>query len=343
MSKTYSVALIGCGKRAREHVKGLQADDRCRVVALSDVSIDAANALNADYGFGAAVYTDHRQLLEREKPEVVVASLPTGFHLPVFRDCAGAGVRAVLSEKPMAATWGETHEMARIAEESGCQLTFCHQRRFASGNRLARQWISDGRFGEIKRMDLYSPRHLLDCGTHTFDQAMSFNSESPARWALGAVDVSQPINYFGVPAEAMAVGHLVFENGVRANIQVGGPDMDLPSGVRVTGTNGFLEVLWDGQFRDGRTYDDPTWRPETLPDTTEGHMLGVVRNAIDSLQSGAEPELSYKKALRAAEVIFALYESVRRHERIELPLKDVDDSPFITMLNGGEFARRREA
>ncbi|MDH7569497.1 MAG: gfo/Idh/MocA family oxidoreductase, partial [Armatimonadota bacterium] len=217
-------------------------------------------------------------------------------------------------------------EMARLAEESGCQLTFCHQRRFARGNQLARQLIAEGRFGKLLRMDLYSPPNLLDCGTHTFDQALSFNGEIPARWVLGAVDTSEVLNWFNVPSEGMSVGYVIFENGVRANYQVGGPDKDMPTGVRVVGTEGFLEVAWDGEFGRAVVYTDPGWQPPPVKDTPARMMEDVVRNAMDCLESGEEPELSHRKALRAAEIIFALYESVRRRARVVLPLQTRDNA-----------------
>lgn len=337
MSKKYRVALIGCGGRGREHVIGLKADPRCEVVALADVKIEAAEALNTEYEFGAAVYADHRALLAEVRPDVVVACLWTPLHLLVYKDCIEFGVKAVLSEKPMAPTWGECLEIARLAEESGCQLTFCHQRRFAAGNQLARKLIAEGRFGKLERMDLSSPQNLLDCGTHTFDQALSFNEETPAKWVLGAVDTTELLNWFGVPSETLAVGTVVFENGVRASVQVGGPDLDLWGGVRVIGSEGFLEVNWEGQFQKAVVYADPSWQPPDLEEPQESPMIGVVRNALDCLESGTEPELSSRKALRASEIIFALYESVRRHARITLPLTGVTDNPFQTMLEAGEF------
>lgn len=341
MSNPYRVAMIGCGGRAREHAPALKADARCEVVALADVKTSSAESLDADFGFGAKVYADHKEMLARERPDIVVACLWTPLHLPVFRDCVEAGVRAVLSEKPMAPTWGECQEIERLAEQSGCQLTFCHQRRFARGNQLARELLSQGRFGPVERMDLYSPPNLLDCGTHTFDQALSFNNETPAKWVLGAVDASETLNWFGVRAEGMAVGTIVFQNGVRACFQTGGPDMDLWGGVRVLGRDGFFEITWDGQFQRARVYDDPSWQPPPVDDPAGSHMAGVVRNALDCLESGKEPELSYQKALRASEIIFALYESVRCHARISLPLEGVTDNPFITMLEAGEFGQKR--
>ena len=329
---TYRVAIIGCGQRAREHMVGLQADPRVRIVALADALEDAALAFGKQFALDAQVYTDYRALLETEHPDVVVATLWPELHLPVFQAAVAAGARAVLSEKPIAATWAECRAMGQLADSSGCLLTFCHQRRFAPGNRQVRALLASGRFGQIQRMDLYSPRHLLDCGTHTVDQALSFNSESPAVWVHGAVDISDTVKWFGVRAEIMATGLVHFENGVQASFRVGDINMDLWGGVRVTGEAGFIEVFWDGQIRRCVVYDEPGWTPPGIVDDPAAPMTGVVRNALDCLETGAEPELSHRKALRASEVLFALYESARTHRRVTLPLTGVDGNPLHDLL-----------
>ncbi|WP_028608561.1 Gfo/Idh/MocA family protein [Paenibacillus harenae] len=345
-SSVYRVAFIGCGKRAHEHAVGVQADSRCKVVALSDISASSAEALNGEFGFDAKIFTDHKKMLAEEKPDVVIICLWTPLHLPVFRDCAEAGVKAVLSEKPMSATWGECREMARISEEKGCQLTFSLQRRFAKGNQTVRRLIKEGKIGQVLRMDLYSPPNMLDCGIHTLDQGMSFIGESPAKWVLGAVDTTETHNWFNVPSECGATGRIVFRNGVQAFLQSGAIDTweptpsktDIWAGVRVIGSEGFIEVMWDGQIVGGINYADPSWKPEMELTSSDEQMKGYIRHTIDCLATGEEPEVSYQKALRASEIIFAFYESVRRNARVELPLTGVTDNPFIAMLENGQFA-----
>ena len=333
LSRPYRIAIIGCGNRGREHMHGVRAESRVRVVAVADAVRESAVAFNETFSLEAAIYTDHRELLEKERPDIVIVTLWTDLHLPVFRDCVAAGVKAVLSEKPMAARWNECVEIGRLAEESGCLLTFCHQRRFASGNRLARQLIASGRFGEIQRMDLFSPKHLLDCGTHSVDQALSFNGETPAKWAQGAIDISETIQWFNTRAEIMALGFIHFENGVQATLRTGDTDMDIWGGVRVIGSGGFLEVFWDGQFRRCVVYDEPGWTPTVPEPLPNEQMIGVIKNAVDCLESGEEPELSYRKALRASEILFALYESARRRERVTLPLDPAIGSPLYDLLD----------
>jgi UDP-N-acetyl-2-amino-2-deoxyglucuronate dehydrogenase len=326
------VAVLGCGGRGKEHVLGLVADSRVKIVALADVRTEACDALNCEFDLDAAIYADAEDLLCTERPDIAVIALWTGLHLPVFETCVKAGVRLVLCEKPMAATWCETQAIAKLADESGVVLTFCHQRRFATGNLAVREQIKAGRFGKIERMDLFSPPHLLDCGTHSVDQAMSFNDETPVKWVHGAVDLSSEVKFFGIPAEGMFTGMFVFENDVKATIRTGRLDMDIWGGVRVTGDKGFVEVFWDGEIKRAVVYKNPSWAfPEVKEDRSE-QMVGTIRNAVDSLLSGAEPELSHKKALRAAEVLFALYESARRRERVTLPLEGVTGSPLFDML-----------
>jgi UDP-N-acetyl-2-amino-2-deoxyglucuronate dehydrogenase len=344
---TYRVAFIGCGRRAHEHAIGVKEDSRCEVVALSDISTESSERLNAEFEFQAKIYTDHKEMLTKEKPDVVLICLWTPLHLSVFRDCAESGVKAVLCEKPMSATWGECQEMGRIAEETGCQLTFSLQRRFAAGNQTVRRLIKEGKIGQVVRMDLYSPPNLLDCAIHTFDQAISYMDETPAKSVLGAVDTTETYNWFNVPSECGASGHIVFANGVQANLYSGSVDTWEPTtdmtkiwaGVRVHGTEGFIEVMWDGQIVRGVNYNDASWKPEMELSSMSDQMKGYVRHAIDCLETGEEPEVSHKKALRASELIFATYESVRRNARVELPLQGVTDSPFITMLENGQFAK----
>jgi len=317
----FSVAFIGCGKRSHHSARGVLADSRCHIAGLADVNPDAAKALAETFEFEAPIFTDHHEMLEQVRPDVVIGSLWTPLHLPVFRDCAEAGVKAFLCEKPMAPSWGESMEMGEIAEKTGCLLTFCHQRRFVANNRMVRELLEAGRFGEILSMDLYAPCGLLDCGTHSIDQALSFNREQPARWVMGAADTSEMVSNFGIPTEKLFSGLILFENGVRANIQCKGPDRDMPTGVRIHGTNGMIEIDWNGKIGRCHVFDEPGWRPEDCPEQDPGDIMKqVVSTALDGLEHGAEPELSYKNALRATEAIFALYESAATRKMVELPL-----------------------
>jgi predicted dehydrogenase len=305
---------------------------------LADIKKESAEKMNAELGLKAKIYTDYEEMLEIEKPDVISANLWAPLHLKVIRDSAESGVKVLMSEKPMAPAWGECLEIKKIAEKPGFQLSFSHQRRYAKGNILARKYISEGKFGKIHRMDLYSPMNLLDCGTHTLDQAMSFINETPVKTVLGGFD-AKPQNWFGVSFETSFTGYIVFENGVSASIQCGCPDPDMFTGVRIIGDKGFLEVEWDGYWKNCSLSEKPViMQPKTEEEKISEprkHLISMVKDVLDCYESGKEPETSWKKAMRASEAIFALYEASVKRTRIDLPVS-ITGNPFIDLIEGNK-------
>lgn len=343
--KVYKVGLIGCGGRGNLHAGALAKVDRLKVVALCDIVPRKAMFMNMRYNFDAAVYEDYHKMLAEQELDLVITCLWTPLHLPVLKDVVNAGVRMVHSEKPVAPTWNEYLETYYLASKMGVKLTFAHQRRYAQGNRYVRKLINDGVFGKIQRMELYSTPHLLDCGTHTFDQAFSFNNESPVKWVLGNGDVTNPISYFEVPAESSFVGHFEYENGVMGSIKVGmagsytnpaAGDQDMTTGVRVIGDKGFISALWDGEITRAVVYDDPSFKVDELPpyenDAGETQIPVMLEAIVESLDSDVPAEIDFRNAVRAGEVIFAFYESMRQHKKIYLPLIGQGDSPIAKMI-----------
>ncbi len=333
MVEQYRAAVIGCGNIARRHAQGYNAEPRCDVVALADIDREAAEDYAQTHGFEARIYEDYKKMLAEEHPDIVSVCLWPHLHRPVTLACVEAGVRAVHCEKPIAPTWGESVQMVEECERAGVQLTFNHQRRFNDGILKLRRMLEDGVFGELERMDLFAPAHLLDCGTHSLDFGFMFNRENPVRWVIGQIDTRELLNWFDVPAEFMAVGVFRFENGVRGTIHVG-DDKEMGTGARLVGSKGFIEVTWGGTYPRAVVYDEPDWEP---PEVEEANpMPGVMKNIVDCLESGEEPELAGRRALRSAEVIFAIYESSRRRARIDLPLQ-TEDSALLTMIEKGEI------
>ena len=68
------------------------ADKRCVVAGLADTNREAAEKFSDTYKLQASVFTDHKEILARVKPDVIVTCLWTPLHLPVNRDCEEAGV-----------------------------------------------------------------------------------------------------------------------------------------------------------------------------------------------------------------------------------------------------------
>ena len=348
MTEEFRVGIIGCGRpRQTEgatgfgmshwHARGYEQSPDCRIVALADISEENARAFQAEHG-GERLYTNYRAMLADEKLDIVSVCTWPHLHAEMVIATAEAGVRAVHCEKPMAPTYGEAKRMVAACDRHGVQLSFNHQRRFAAPFRRARELLRSGAIGDLVRLEMRCI-DLFDWGTHWFDMCFFYNSETPAEWVLGQVDLRDGRTVFGVPLEGQGLSHFKFANGVHG-LLVSGPDNGWDAQNRLIGTEGVIEVA----HRDGppvRVWGKGQigWQGVETPE--DNPALGVVPlgvlDLVDALKTGREPELSGHRALRATELSFATYESSRRRGRVDLPL-DIEDSPLAALIAAAKGA-----
>ncbi len=335
---TLKAAIIGCGGRGREHAKGYQSASNVHITALADPVAESARSLGLAHGVAEAnQFLDYNEMLGSQKFDIVSVCTWPAQHQEQVLAAIKSGARAIHCEKPMAPTWGESRAMHQAAQQSGVQLTFCHQRRFNPQFVKARQLIQSGAIGQLRRVEGFCP-NLFDWGTHWFDMFFFLNNEEPAAWVIGQADASRARSVFGVPVEWAGISFVSFQNGVEG-LLVTGPDAWERGAVRAVGTEGILEIPQadGGDVRllsssASSSSSSSGWQVVDLSDVPRGDSTSLsVVDAIESLRSGAEPRLSSRKAVAATELIFATYESSRLRQRIELPLQ-IEDSPLISML-----------
>ena len=358
----YRVGIIGTGRPRREtgatgfgmshlHARGYLASGRCEIVALADVKRENAEAFRSDQGIPEArLFEDYREMLAQARPDVVSVCTWPHLHAEMVVAAAGAGVKAIHCEKPMAPTFGEARRMHAACAERGVQLTFNHQRRFEAPYSTARALLRQGAVGDVVQIQMGCP-NLFDWGTHWFDMLFYYNAESPATWVLGQIDARAPQTVFGVQMEDQGLSYVGFENGARGLLITGdavegppggptGQRAALGAAQRITGTAGVLEVAAPGsrlRLLNGAAagWQEVSPAADAGSGGTESSIAAGIADLLACLESGAEPELSSVKAIRTTELIFATYESARRRARIDLPL-EIEDSPLLAMLAAGE-------
>ena len=330
----FKAAIIGCGGRGRGHAQGYRASEDVEVVACADPVQANAERIAKECG-GAAVYADHREMLEKEKPDIVSVTVWTALHLELIRDAAESGVKAIHAEKPMAPTWGEAREIYDAVTKNNVLTTFCHQRRFGANFVKAKQLANDGAIGEVLRFEGFCS-NMIDWGTHWFDMFFWYNNDEPAQAVMGQIHLDgEPRKAFGLPMEHQGISHIWFKNGRKGLLctGIGGGH----AANRIVGTDGLIEIGAGCPIRALRG-GGSGWEQ---PDLSDVHPRGnetvlSVLDLIACLKSGGEPRLDVKKALAATELIFATYESSRSRKRIDLPL-ETDDSAFLSMVESGDI------
>lgn len=187
------IAVIGAGFAARVvHLPGYAGVGQ-PVHAICDLDRERAQTLAQQYKI-PNVYTDWREMLEREQPDVVSICLPNVLHREPAIAALEAGAH-VLCEKPLATSVAEAREMFDAARKAGKILMAAQHLRFETPARTIKRVIDSGALGEIYHAECNALRRLgiptwgtfhqksssvggplLDIGVHVLDQAM---------WLLG--------------------------------------------------------------------------------------------------------------------------------------------------------------
>ena len=328
----YRYAIIGTGRphgsqgatgfgMAHLHYHGFKASGRTDLVAIADIDDGHARAFLADYGENAKIYADYHEMLREEKPDIVSITTWPHLHAEMTVAACEAGVRAVHCEKPMATTWADAKRMKAAADASGTVLTFNHQRRFLEPFQKTVEIIRGGELGDLLRIEAHCG-DLYDWGTHWLDMMQFFNNETPVAWVIAQIDSRKENRVFGARMENQAICHYKWTNGVRG-LLVAGFEAKWDCALRVNGTKGTLEVLWENPCLRVRTEGDADWR---VIATKEGmhNDVAIDRACADLVRAldepGHKPLLSVDSAIRHTETIFAAYYSSLYRGRVDLPL-----------------------
>lgn len=124
-SRDVGIAVVGTGAMARAHAYGYQAAPliwsltaRPRLVVLCGREAGKAERSARTLGFGEHV-TDWRAAVERADVDVVDVCTPPGAHAGVVAAAAAAG-KAVICEKPLAATLEDAAAAAQAVPSAAC-------------------------------------------------------------------------------------------------------------------------------------------------------------------------------------------------------------------------------
>ncbi|HEX5415331.1 MAG TPA: Gfo/Idh/MocA family oxidoreductase [Chloroflexota bacterium] len=352
-SKTYRAAVIGCGRISRPHAHAYQAIPNVELVAAADISQEALDTFGRELGV-ERLYLDPQEMLDQERPDVVSVCTWPPFHAdPVVMACA-SGVRAVLCEKPMAVYLADADRMLHAAKESGTLLCINHQRRFAARYAAARALLDAGTIGKVTHITGICNGDALTDGTHLIDLVRFLNSDNPVTTVYGAIEMSYrgAVNpdgmgmrefnerrmRYGHHAESGSVGILTFQNGVRANLEMGNLSRGGYQRVFLDGTEGRIEISGD------RPLEGEEWLRYRrasggwdVPTIEEGRPFQKsVEGMLDVLENGGVHLLQGDSARANLEIIMAIYESARTRQLVKLPL-DRADSPLEAMIASGEI------
>lgn len=335
---TYRGAVVGCGRM------GSTIDDEhvgmpnypwpwAHAPAMIEArGIDLVTASDSDQGklddfkrrwSTEALYTDYREMVEKERPDVVCLTTRPEPRAEITIGLAELGVKAIYATKPMCRTLAEADAMIDACARHGTIFTIACHLNWYSYYTKARQLISDGLIGELRSVICNSPSPLSNIGSHSLALIRLF-VDAPAAWVTGIIDSDErALSEDDIPGS----GIVVHENGVHTILN--SRSEDIPSGwaIDFIGETGRISSRHaHSQFEiqsphpvtgaPTRTHLPGPWHPRSS-------MVDAIESVCRSIESGREEICPGEFGREALEIGIAIRESHRRgNARVNLPLED---------------------
>lgn len=113
-TEKYRVGMIGIGRKGAQHGRAYRINPLAKIVAAADT--DEANLEIFCRRFDVPGYADHKEMLAKENIDIAAPILPVRPNPQTVVDCAEAGVKAIMCEKPIAASLAEADRMVAACQ-----------------------------------------------------------------------------------------------------------------------------------------------------------------------------------------------------------------------------------
>ena len=340
---TLGAVLVGCGAMSQTWLDAVAQLDGVRVLGLADLNLARAEGVAARHDLrDVATATDVPELLARTRPDIVFdLVVPAARHAVV--SAALAANCHVLSEKPMAESLAQAHDLIARAEAAGKIHAVVQNRRYLANVRRIAAHVSSGVVGEITSVhaDFFLAPHfggfreemdhvlLLDMAIHAFD-AVRCMTGLPAR-NVYCREWDPKSSWYQQGSSAIAI----FEMGngamftYRGSWCAAGLGTSWECGWRFVGTHGTL--TWDGYDqlraevstakRTGLFDEVAAVRlPEAAPAGRIGGHLGVLQDFIAAVKGGPAPETRGADNIQSLAMTLGAIASAKAGRRIEITL-----------------------
>ncbi len=345
--RVWRAAIIGTGRiasrlekdarrqRPHTHAGWYRATPRTCLVAGADVDPAALAEFGADWGLPpGSLYRDYRQMLVRERPDIVSVCAYAPDRVAMCEEALAAGARGLWIEKAVACSMAEARRLAAAVEAAGAVAVVDQPRRLDPRYRAVRRLVTTGALGRLETVHALFSGHLLHTGTHAWDvldlwcgawRHVTAWLEPPAAGVSGDGRTSASGSQAAILAarpeeETDRGGHVLLEypSGTRAFV----------SGARKR----FFVFQFDLLFEEGRIQlgNDAwaAWRPAESPRYTgflelaqvdvtplvtpaDRYPRGMLEDLVQALDSGSQPEMTVERALEALATGLAAFQSNR--------------------------------
>lgn len=336
------IALVGCGRIAKNHLAAIAKVEELELVSVADA--ERARAIDTGAEHGVPGFGTLEEMLATVPSDIVTICTPSGLH-PQHGMIAAAAGRHVLTEKPMAISLAGADALVQACDAAGVHLFVVKQNRLNPAIQLLKRAVDKGRFGRIymanttvrwtRPQDYYDQEAWR--GTWEFDGGAMMNQASHyvdlMQWLVGPVEsvmAKTATQARRIEAEDSGVAVLKFRSGALGVIEVSvlTYPRNLEGSITILGERGSVKIggtavnrvehwLFDSYDDDDKLVETASTAPPNVYGF--GHE-GYYRNLLPVLRGNASPDTDGRAGRKSLELILGFYESAKTGREVPIPL-----------------------
>lgn len=325
-----------------------------QVVAVADPD-DEGRAKAQERTGAAKAYADYRELLDKEKPDIVsICPRHTDQRRAMVTAAAEAGCHMYL-EKPFAANLEDADQMVSAIRKAGVKVQLAHQMRRSPFTLKALELIQAGEIGEIhevrgrgKEDHRAGGEDLVVLGSHIFDMMRAVLGDP--EWVFAHItSKGQELNFDHLRKPSEPIGPIagrqmsaMFSFGEGRHGYFGSNQSSQTHqwrfGTHVFGAKGliFLPNEIYGEGSEAYILRSPAWvprrdkrweliEPEHRSFGSERHLTAnalMVENLLEAIETGSEPDCSERAGRWTVEMTQGMYASQLQRKVMDFPLTE---------------------
>ncbi|TXK84643.1 Gfo/Idh/MocA family protein [Paenibacillus sp. N3.4] len=346
--------LVGCGKISDRHIASLAKCANAELAALCDIQTERMDAARLKYrqlsGSKAEItaYQDITAMLSDARVQTVIIATPSMLHADLAKRAMAAG-KHVIVEKPIALSLREVDEIVDYARKHLVCVQVCHQLRYKPVMQRIKELIDAKAMGDLHlcviSMRLQRSQAYYDAapwrGTWDKDGGMLLNQGihliDLMQWFMGDYEsVFGSMLRGSIPkqTEDVAAGIVTFKSGaigiIEANTLTYPNSYD--NSITLFGDKGTVSIGGIGLNEIRKWSIDNI--PQDLPsenDAADEHLL-MYEHFIQAVKGNDSSMIIHaSEGKKAVEMIFALYESVRKGQAVPAPLTSFSTTIMTNM------------
>ena len=350
-------AIIGCGRISPNHITAAQ-ENNLNIKALCDLIPACMDDTIQKCGLSRDIkrYTDYREMLKKERIDLVAIATESGRHAAIALDCIEKGINVII-EKPIALSLEDADAIIAAAERKGVQVSACHQNRFNKSVQKIREAVEAGRFGRLFHGTAHirwnrGPSYYRQAswrGTWEQDGGALMNqcihNIDLLRWMMGdeiseVFAYTDRLNHDYIEAEDLGLALIKFKNGAYGIIE--GTTNVYPANLEETlylfGEKGTVKAGGHSvNIIEEWTFADQADDPETVkakyhenpPNIYGFGHKPLYADMIDAIRNKRKPYVDAEVGRRAIELVLAIYKSAAEGKPVKLPLHSSKTIDFI--------------